>query len=183
MKLIKTKIEGAFIIEPDLFKDDRGFFLETYNKSKYDDLLESNLDFSQDNHSSSSQNTLRGLHLQIKKPQGKLVRVVRGEVRDVIVDLRHSSKTFKKWDSFLLNEENKRQLWVPPGLAHGFLVVSRVADFEYKCTQSYDPQDEGCLIWNDPQLEIEWGIDSPILSSKDKKGLFFDDLVRLIKSR
>ncbi|REG78353.1 dTDP-4-dehydrorhamnose 3,5-epimerase [Marinomonas pollencensis] len=176
MNLIKTDVEGAFIIEPKVFGDERGFFLETFQAERYKEQLGIDLDFVQDNHSRSGKNVLRGLHFQKTRPQGKLVRVVRGEVFDVAVDIRKDSPTYGKWAGVYLTEENKRQFWVPPGLAHGFVVLSDVADFEYKCTDYYDPSDEGCLMWNDPTVAIEWpeGIE-PILSYKDKFGLQLKD--------
>ena len=177
MKVIKTDVAGAVIIEPKVFGDERGFFLETFQSERYKELAGIELDFVQDNHSRSGKNVLRGLHFQKSRPQGKLVRVVRGEVFDVAVDIRKDSPTYGQWAGVYLTEENKRQFWVPPGLAHGFVVLSDVADFEYKCTDYYDPSDEGCLIWNDPTVAIEWpeGIE-PILSEKDKLGSLFVDL-------
>ncbi|MGO3346287.1 MAG: dTDP-4-dehydrorhamnose 3,5-epimerase [Marinomonas sp.] len=177
MNLIKTDVAGAFIIEPKVFGDERGFFLETFQAERYKEQLGIDLDFVQDNHSRSGKNVLRGLHFQKTRPQGKLVRVVRGEVFDVAVDIRKDSPTYGQWAGVYLTEENKRQFWVPPGLAHGFVVLSDVADFEYKCTDYYDPSDEGCLMWNDPTVAIEWpeGIE-PILSGKDQLGSLFVDL-------
>jgi dTDP-4-dehydrorhamnose 3,5-epimerase len=177
MNVIKTNIDGAVIIKPKVFGDERGFFLETFQLLRYQEMAGIDLPFVQDNHSRSSKNVLRGLHFQKTKPQGKLVRVVRGEVFDVIVDIRKDSPTYGKWTGVTLSEENKSQLWVPPGLAHGFVVLSDTADFEYKCTDYYDPSDEGCLIWNDPEISVEWpsGIE-PILSAKDKVGLRLNEL-------
>ena len=176
MNVIKTDVEGVLIIEPKVFGDERGFFLETFQAKRYQQEAGIELPFVQDNHSRSSKGVLRGLHFQKTKPQGKLVRVVSGEVFDVAVDIRPDSKTYGKWAGTLLSAENKHQFWVPPGLAHGFVVLSDTADFEYKCTDYYDPADEGCLIWNDPDLAIEWPITEPILSEKDKLGLFFKEL-------
>lgn len=177
MKINTTDIDGAVIIEPKVFGDERGFFLETFQAERYAELAGINLPFVQDNHSRSSKNVLRGLHFQKSKPQGKLVRVVRGQVFDVAVDLRKDSATYGKWAGILLTEDNKRQFWVPPGLAHGFVVLSDIADFEYKCTDYYDPSDEGSLIWNDPQIGIEWPEEiEPILSEKDKVALSFDKI-------
>lgn len=170
MQVISTKVDGAVIIEPKVFGDERGFFLETFQAERYRELADIDLAFVQDNHSRSSKNVLRGLHFQKTKPQGKLVRVVRGEVFDVVVDIRKGSPTFGAWAGVILSEENKKQLWVPPGLAHGFVTLSDTADFEYKCTDYYDPSDEGCLIWNDPHIGIEWPIDDPHLSEKDALG-------------
>ncbi|MGI1669187.1 MAG: dTDP-4-dehydrorhamnose 3,5-epimerase [Neptuniibacter sp.] len=176
MNVIKTDVEGVLIIEPKVFGDERGFFLETFQAKRYQQEVGIELPFVQDNHSRSTKGVLRGLHFQKTKPQGKLVRVVSGEVFDVAVDIRPDSKTYGKWAGTLLSAENKRQFWVPPGLAHGFVVLSDTADFEYKCTDYYDPADEGCLIWNDPDLAIEWPITEPILSEKDKLGLLFKEL-------
>lgn len=177
MKVINTNIEGVVIVEPKVFGDDRGFFLETFQAERYRELAGIDLPFVQDNHSRSGKNVLRGLHFQKTKPQGKLVRVVRGEVFDVAVDIRKGSPTYGQWAGVLLSEDNKRQFWVPPGLAHGFVVLSDMADFEYKCTDYYDPTDEGCLIWNDPSVAIDWpkGIE-PKLSEKDKLGLTLSEL-------
>ncbi len=172
MKISKIEIDGPLIIEPEVFGDRRGFFLESFRSKT---LLENGVkyDFVQDNHSRSEKNVLRGLHFQHKNPQGKLVRCTRGTVFDVIVDIRKQSKTFGEFFSIELSEENKKILWVPPGFAHGFCVTSEIADFQYKCTNYYNPNDEGGLIWNDPQLNIPWPISSPILSKKDSsfKGL------------
>lgn len=176
MNVIDTKIHDVKIIEPKVFGDHRGFFLETFQKDRYKEMLNIDLEFVQDNHSRSSQGVLRGLHFQTKNPQGKLVRVVRGEVLDVAVDIRKESPTFGQWEGVILSEENKRQFWVPPGLAHGFVVLSEIADFEYKCTDYYDPNSEGCLLWNDPSLGINWQIENPKLSEKDKNGKLFSEL-------
>ena len=177
MNVIKTNIDGVVIIEPKVFGDERGFFLETFQAERYKDLAGIDLPFVQDNHSRSGKNVLRGLHFQKTNPQGKLVRVVRGEVFDVAVDIRRDSPTYGQWSGVILSEENKRQFWVPPGLAHGFVVLSDIADFEYKCTDYYDPTDEGCLMWDDPTVGIEWpeGIE-PILSAKDQDGLALGEL-------
>lgn len=176
MKVSKTAIEGALVIKPDVFGDDRGFFMETFQAVRYRDVIGGQFDFVQDNYSRSSKNVLRGLHFQKTNPQGKLVRVVMGEVFDVAVDIRLDSPTYGQWHGVRLNAENKLQFWLPPGLAHGFLVLSDLADFEYKCTDYYDNSDEGCLIWNDPELNINWPCDNPLLSDKDKMGLKFRDL-------
>ncbi|WP_067216963.1 dTDP-4-dehydrorhamnose 3,5-epimerase [Marinomonas gallaica] len=177
MNVIETNIADVVIIEPKVFGDERGFFLETFQAERYQEMAGIDLPFVQDNHSRSGKNVLRGLHFQKSKPQGKLVRVVRGEVFDVAVDIRPDSPTYGQWAGVLLSEDNKRQFWVPPGLAHGFVVLSDIADFEYKCTDYYDPSDEGCLIWNDASVGIEWpeGIE-PILSAKDELGLSFEEL-------
>lgn len=178
MKVIDTKIEGVKIIEPKVFGDSRGFFLESFSQKRYQEMLNIDLDFVQDNHSRSSKGVLRGLHFQQSNPQGKLVRVVRGEVFDVAVDVRPGSPTFGQWEAVLLSEENKKQFWIPPGLAHGFVVLSDIADFEYKCTTYYDPSSEFSLLWNDPQVGIEWPeIDVEFkLSEKDKVGKLLSEL-------
>lgn len=176
MKIIDTKIADVKIIEPKVFGDERGFFLETFQSEKYKRALNIESEFVQDNHSRSAKNVLRGLHFQRNNPQGKLVRVVRGEVYDVAVDIRPESPTYKQWVGVYLSEENKTQFWVPPGLAHGFVVISEYADFEYKCTNYYDPSSEGCLAWNDPELGIDWPVSEPILSEKDKAGQLLSEL-------
>lgn len=176
MNVIETKLKDCFIIEPRVFGDERGFFLETFQEQRYSELVGINLPFIQDNHSRSSKGVLRGLHFQKTKPQGKLVRVVRGEVYDVAVDIRANSPTYGQWEAVILSEENKTQFWVPPGFAHGFMVLSDIADFEYKCTDYYDSSDEGSLLWNDPDLNIPWPIDNPKLSEKDKSAPFLAGL-------
>ncbi|TNE86150.1 MAG: dTDP-4-dehydrorhamnose 3,5-epimerase [Gammaproteobacteria bacterium] len=176
MKVIQTGIKDCVVIEPRVFGDQRGFFLETFQASRYAELANINLPFVQDNHSRSARGVLRGLHFQIRHPQGKLVRVVRGEVFDVAVDLRRDSPTFGQWHGVVLNEDNKRQFWVPPGFAHGFIVLSEFADFEYKCTDYYAPDDEGAIRWDDPDLAIDWpgGFDIQ-LSEKDASALGFKE--------
>jgi len=176
MNVIKTKLKDCVIIEPKVFGDERGFFLETFQADRYSDLAGITLPFVQDNHSRSSKDVLRGLHFQKTKPQGKLVRVVRGEVYDVAVDIRSGSATYGQWEAVILSEENKTQFWVPPGFAHGFVVLSETADFEYKCTEYYDPSDEGSLLWNDPDLNIPWPIENPKLSEKDANAPLLADL-------
>jgi dTDP-4-dehydrorhamnose 3,5-epimerase len=156
MKVISTSLKDCVVIEPRVFGDDRGFFLETFQAERYAQEANISLPFVQDNHSRSGKGVLRGLHFQRNKPQGKLVRVVSGEVFDVAVDLRRDSPTFGQWEGVYLSGDNKRQFWVPPGFAHGFVVVSETADFEYKCTDYYDPSDEGSIAWNDEGLGIEW---------------------------
>lgn len=175
MKVINTSIPDLKIIEPKVFGDDRGFFFESYNQNNLKSLAGISEDFVQDNHSRSSKGVLRGLHYQLKNPQGKLVRVVTGEVYDVVVDLRKSSETFGQWVGVHLSEQNKRMLFVPAGFAHGFLVLSESADFLYKTTSFYDPQSERCLMWNDEDLAIKWPLDGkePILSNKDILGTTF----------
>lgn len=176
MNVIKTKLKDCVIIEPKVYGDERGFFLETFQADRYADLASITLPFVQDNHSRSSKGVLRGLHFQKTKPQGKLVRVVRGEVYDVAVDIRQGSPTYGQWEAVILSEENKTQFWVPPGFAHGFVVLSETADFEYKCTDYYNPSDEGSLLWNDPDLNIPWPIDNPKLSEKDANAPLLADL-------
>ena len=176
MKVTESGIKGVYTIEPDVYIDDRGFFMETFHIERYRKLLGMNLDFVQDNISRSSRNVLRGMHFQRNYPQGKIVKASRGEILDVIVDLRKDSPTYGTWESFKLSEQNKLQVWIPPGLAHGFLVMSDSADFEYKCTEYYHPEDEHCLMWNDSEVAIDWPINDPILSEKDKRGLSLKDL-------
>ena len=180
MQVIKTKLDGAIIIEPTVFGDQRGFFMETYRKTHYQEVG-IGLEFVQDNHSRSSKGVLRGLHFQKTKPQGKLVRVVRGEVFDVAVDIREGSPTFGQWEGVILTEENKRQFYVPPGFAHGFVTLSDTADFEYKCTDYYDPSDEGVIRWNDPEIGIEWPVNEPQLSDKDANASLLTDLIKAFK--
>jgi dTDP-4-dehydrorhamnose 3,5-epimerase len=167
MNVFKTKLQDCVIIEPRVLGDERGFFLETFQAERYAELAGITLPFVQDNYSRSSKDVLRGLHFQKTKPQGKLVRVVKGQVYDVAVDIRHGSSTFGQWEAVILSEENKTQFWVPPGFAHGFVVLSDTADFEYKCTDYYDPADEGSILWSDSDLDIPWPIDDPKLSDKD----------------
>ena len=167
MKVVETKLKDCVIIEPKVFGDERGFFLETFQSSNYRAQAGIDYTFVQDNHSRSARGVLRGLHFQKRRPQGKLVRVVRGEVYDVAVDIRKGSNTYGEWEGVVLSEYNKKQFWVPPGFAHGFLVLSEMADFEYKCTDYYDPSDEGCILWSDHTLDIPWAIDKPLLSEKD----------------
>jgi dTDP-4-dehydrorhamnose 3,5-epimerase len=176
VNVIDTCIADVKIIEPKVFGDDRGFFLETFQEERYKALLNIDVDFVQDNHSRSTKGVLRGLHFQKTKPQGKLVRVVSGSVFDVAVDIRPDSPTFGRWAGVTLSEDNKHQFWVPPGLAHGFVVTSEVADFEYKCTDYYDPSDEGCLAWDDSEVGIEWPLKDVLLSDKDKQGLSLKEL-------
>ena len=178
MNIEKTNLPGVLIVNTNKYKDNRGFFLETYHQERYLDhnIPGINLKFVQDNHSFSYKNVLRGMHFQLEKPQGKLVRVLRGEVFDVAVDIRKKSPTFGNWEGVILSDKNKRQLWVPPGFAHGLLVLSNFADFEYKCTDYYDPNDEGCLLWNDPDLGINWPLNDPILSFKDRNANKLIDL-------
>ncbi|CAN4270821.1 RfbC dTDP-4-dehydrorhamnose 3,5-epimerase and related enzymes [Methylophilaceae bacterium] len=172
MQAVKTSIPDVIIFEPKVFGDDRGFFYESFNANMFEQATGLNPHFVQDNHSKSAKNVLRGLHYQIEQAQGKLVRVTHGEVFDVAVDLRISSPTFGKWESTILSSENKRQMWIPPGFAHGFLVLSDTAEFLYKTTNFYAPQHECCLKWDDQTLAIQWPTNaSPLLSAKDSMGL------------
>ena len=168
---IETDIKDVFIIEPTVFSDSRGYFMETFNLKDFKENTGLDISFVQNNQSKSSKNVLRGLHFQYTKPQAKLVRVIKGEVFDVAVDLRKNSNSYGKWVGELLSEENKRQLFVPEGFAHGFLVLSEYAEFVYSCTNFYDPEDEGGILWNDPDIAIDWPIanNEIILSEKDKK--------------
>ena len=170
-KFMETSIEGVYIIEPTVFGDERGYFMETYQEKEF---KEAGIDgtFVQDNQSKSKRGVLRGLHFQRTKPQGKLVRVIRGEVFDVAVDLRRDSATYGKWEGVVLSEDNKKQFYIPEGFAHGFLVLSDEAEFTYKCTDFYHADDEGGILWNDPEIGVEWpleGVDEIILSEKDEK--------------
>ena len=176
MKISHSKLKGCVIIEPHVFGDERGFLLETFQAARYEQVAGIDLPFVQDNHSRSAKGVLRGLHFQKTKPQGKLVRVVRGEVYDVAVDIRKGSATFGEWEGVILSEDNKKQFWVPPGFAHGFVVVSAAADFEYKCTDYYDPSDEDSILWSDPDLDIPWPIANPVLSTKDESAKRLVDL-------
>ena len=182
MKVTPTAIPDVLIIEPKVFGDARGFFYESFNGRAFDEAVGLHVEFVQDNHSRSSKGVLRGLHYQIQQPQGKLVRVARGAVFDVAVDVRKSSSTFGKWVGVELSEDNHRQLWVPPGFAHGFLVLSETAEFLYKTTDYYAPAHERCIACDDPDVGIDWpleeaGINAPILSEKDRKGFGLMDVV------
>lgn len=169
---IPTALSGVIILEPKIFKDDRGFFYESFNQKDFNQATGLDVHFVQDNHSQSKKGVLRGLHYQISQPQGKLVRVTRGEVFDVSVNLQRNHPEFGKWVGVHLNDQNHRQLWIPPGFAHGFLVLSEVADFLYKTTDYYSQQDERCLRWNDSEVGINWPIKStPTLTDKDLHGL------------
>ena len=176
MNAQSTAIEGVFVLEPKVFGDARGFFMESYNRRAFREATGLDIDFVQDNHSRSRKGVLRGLHYQIQQPQGKLVRVTSGAVFDVAVDIRRGSSTFGCWVGVELSADNHRQLWVPPGMAHGFVVLSDSADFLYKTTDYYDPQFERSIAWNDPTIGIDWplaahGITEPLLSDKDRAGL------------
>ena len=166
MQIEETDIPGVLVVTPKVFGDERGFFLETYNKEEFQQAgIEP--EFVQDNHSKSTQGVVRGLHYQKKFPQGKLIWVIQGEVLDVIVDIRRGSPTFARWTSILISAENKKQVWIPGGLAHGFAVLSETAEFCYKVTEYYHPEDEAGIRWNDPQLNIDWQVQNPLLSEKD----------------
>ena len=176
MNIIPTKIPDVLILEPDIFGDSRGFFFESYNEKEFREMTRLPVTFVQDNHSRSNKHVLRGLHYQIRQPQGKLVRVISGEVFDVAADIRRSSPTFGKWVGEYLTAENKKQMWVPSGFAHGFLVLSGVAEFLYKTTDYYAPEHERCISWNDPVLNVQWPITvNPLVSEKDEKGILFQD--------
>ena len=168
MKIIQTTLPEVLLIEPKVFGDHRGFFLETWNSDRYLDAGFPDVGFVQDNHSRSRKGVLRGLHFQLNYPQGKLVQAVTGSVFDVAVDIRVGSPNFGKWIGYELTGENHRQLWIPPGFAHGFSVLSDVVDFTYKCTDLYRPEDEGGVLWSDPAIGIDWHTDAPLLSEKDK---------------
>lgn len=177
MKILNTELQGVLIVEPDVFGDARGYFLETWNKQRY---AEAGLavNFVQDNLSFSRKGTLRGLHFQNPQPQGKLVYVLQGEVFDVAVDVRVDSPTFGRWLGVLLSAENKRQFYVPPGFAHGFCVTSETALFAYKCTDVYNPKMEGSVAWDDPDIGIQWPVTDPLLSDKDKRAPRLKDVPR-----
>ncbi|WP_417223675.1 dTDP-4-dehydrorhamnose 3,5-epimerase [Amphritea sp.] len=175
MKYEQLKLKGVVLLTPEVFSDERGFFLETFRQSDFNEHC-GNFVFVQDNHSKSSKGILRGLHYQKNNPQGKLVRVTKGEVYDVAVDLRQSSPTFGQWVGVILNDINKQLLWIPPGFAHGFYVMSDDAEFQYKCTDYYSPEDDVSILWNDVSIGIEWPAfdSSPVLSNKDLNGISFN---------
>jgi dTDP-4-dehydrorhamnose 3,5-epimerase len=174
MRANPCAISDVLLLEPRVFGDDRGFFFESYNQKAFQEATGLDVTFVQDNHSKSTRNVLRGLHYQVLQPQGKLVRVVQGEVFDVAVDIRKGSPTFGQWVGEILSADNKKQLWIPPGLAHGFVVLSETAEFLYKTTDYYAPAHERCIAWNDPDLGIDWYIKGePLLSAKDAAGLSF----------
>ncbi|MBW4509776.1 MAG: dTDP-4-dehydrorhamnose 3,5-epimerase [Scytonematopsis contorta HA4267-MV1] len=176
MYIIPSEISDILLIQPQVFADNRGFFFESYNHQKFTDKTGITVNFVQDNHSLSQQNVLRGLHYQIIKPQGKLVRVIVGKIFDVAVDIRKSSPTFGRWVGYELSAENKLHLWIPPGFAHGFLVLSSVAEVLYKTTDYYEPKGDRTILWNDPDIGIIWpGTDTPTLSGKDQEGKRFKD--------
>lgn len=180
MKVIDTTIPDVKIIEPTVFGDERGFFMETWNQQKFEDIVtKQTTKFVQDNHSKSKKGILRGLHYQTENTQGKLVRVISGEVFDVAVDIRKDSPTFGKWIGEYLSAENKRQLWIPEGFAHGFYVTSDEAEFVYKCTDYYNPNAEISILWSDKKLSINWPVsEKPLLSDKDKLALTFDEYIK-----
>lgn len=183
MKVINTKIQSVKIIEPSVYQDTRGFFMETWNQKKFEELVTGEpTEFVQDNHSKSNKGILRGLHFQKINTQGKLVRVISGEVFDVAVDMRKNSSTFGEWVGEYLSAENKRQLWIPEGFAHGFLVTSNEAEFVYKCTDFYNPDAEVSILWNDSELDINWPIDNDnvILSAKDRHGITLNQFLSII---
>jgi dTDP-4-dehydrorhamnose 3,5-epimerase len=175
VKFSNLSLDGLVLIEPDVFKDGRGFFLETYNFEKYR-KKGMPLNFVQDNHSSSARGTLRGLHAQLKYPQGKLVRTIDGEIFDVVVDVRPDSKTFGEWEGFTLSAENFLQIYIPPGFLHGFCVLSETAQVEYKCTDFYRPEDEIAVLWSDPDLKINWPMKNPQLSKRDQNASKFNEV-------
>ncbi len=177
MNLIPTDIPDVLIVEPKVFGDARGFFYESFNAKRFAELTGITTPFVQDNHSKSARHVLRGLHYQIKQAQGKLVRAVQGEVLDVAVDIRKSSPTFGKAITIRLSADNKRMLWVPPGFAHGFVVLSETAEFLYKTTDYWAPEHERSILWNDPDLNIDWQLDgaTPLLAAKDQAGIRFKD--------
>jgi dTDP-4-dehydrorhamnose 3,5-epimerase len=175
MKSTRLAIPDVVLFEPRIFGDERGFFFESYNQRVFEEAIGRQVRFVQDNHSRSAHKVLRGLHYQIRQPQGKLVRVVAGSVFDVAVDLRKSSPTFGQWVGEILSEDNKKQLWVPEGFAHGFVVLSESAEFLYKTTDYYSPEHERCIAWNDPVLAIDWPVSgTPSVSAKDAQGVRFD---------
>lgn len=178
MQVTPTEIEALKIIEPDCYGDERGFLFESYSARRYAEEAGITLDFVQDNHSRSTRGVLRGLHFQLTNAQGKLVRIAAGEIFDVGVDLRRGSATFGHWVGVVLSAENRRQLWVPPGFAHGFYVLSEIAEVLYKATEYYDPDDEHCLAWNDPAVGVDWplGGTEPIVSERDRAGRALDKI-------
>ncbi|NCN89767.1 MAG: dTDP-4-dehydrorhamnose 3,5-epimerase [Gallionella sp.] len=177
MQALPTSLSGVFILEPKVFGDTRGFFYESFNARRFAELTDITTPFVQDNHSKSARHVLRGLHYQIRQAQGKLLRAVAGEVLDVAVDIRRSSPTFGQVETVILSAENKRMLWIPPGFAHGFVVLSESAEFLYKTTDYWAPEHERCILWNDPQLAIDWQLNgaTPLLSGKDQAGKLLKD--------
>jgi len=179
MRFVSTDLSGVLLIEPDVYRDERGFFLETYHARKYQTAGIPGV-FVQDNHSRSVRGTVRGLHAQRHRPQGKLIRVLQGEIFDVAVDIRRGSPTFRRWVGVTLSAENFRQVYVPPGFAHGFCVISETADVAYKCTELYDSADEFGVLWNDPDIGIAWPVRAPLLSEKDRTAPSLTDLTDML---
>jgi len=177
MKVLDTGLADVKLIELQVFHDERGYFLESFQAQRYQTLLGLDAPLVQDNRSGSYRGVLRGLHFQTRHPQGKLIQVAKGEVYDVAVDLRRGSATFGQWQGMILTASAYQQLWIPPGFAHGFVVTSAEAVVEYKCTDYYYPEYEACLLWNDPALAISWPVKEPVLSAKDQQGLLFEDIV------
>ena len=177
MKAVSLSIPGIILLEPNIFHDNRGYFYESFNQKNFENTVGLSPKFVQDNHSKSNKNVLRGLHYQLPpKAQGKLVRTIRGEIFDVAVDIREESPTFGQWHGEILSADNKKQLWIPTGFAHGFLTLSETAEVHYKATEFYDPDCEKCIVWNDPTIKIEWPIiDPPILSKKDLQGFALNE--------
>ena len=182
MRFGETGVAGAIVIEPDIYRDARGFFLETFHAAKYA-AAGIPATFVQDNHSASARGTLRGLHMQVLKPQGKLVRVIEGEIWDVALDVRPDSPTFMRWTAETLSAENFRQLYIPPGCAHGFCVTSDVAQVQYKCTELYEPADEIGIAWNDPVVAITWPISDPLLSARDQANRSLREVLAVLAER
>ena len=178
MKIMKTIFNDSYLLAPDVFPDDRGFFYEAYNSKNFNELIGDNILFVQDNHSFSYKNVLRGMHFQLEKPQGKLVSVINGNIFDVVADVNPKSKYFKKWIGVNLTSDNGKQLWIPPGYAHGFCVISDTANFVYKCTEFFDPNLDIGLNWNDPEINIDWPIKEPILSEKDRSLPFLNEVTK-----
>jgi len=178
VKVETTKLPGVLIIEPEVFGDERGFFMESFHEARYRDEAGIEEKFVQDNRSRSCKGVLRGIHFQKKKPQGKLVHVTQGQVFDVAVDINPQSGTFKQWVGISLSGTNHLQFYVPPGYGHGFLVMSDTADFQYKCTEFYYPEDEHGILWNDPDIGIDWPSDSPLLSAKDRDAITLNEYIK-----
>lgn len=171
MKVIQTKLRDVLILEPKTFSDDRGFFFESFHQAKFNEATGKDVRFVQDNHSCSKRNVLRGLHYQLRQEQGKLVRTILGAIFDLAVDIRKSSSSYGQWVGVIISAENKRQMWIPEGFAHGFLVLTETAEVQYKTTAFWAPEHERCIAWNDPDLAIEWPLQgTPVLSAKDSKG-------------
>ena len=173
MQILKTSLDGVLLLTPAVIEDERGFFYESFNKRQFEIATHAPIEFLQENHSRSAQGVIRGLHYQLEKPQGKLVRVTLGSIFDVVVDIRKTSSTYGQWMGVEISDENHHQLWIPPGFAHGFLVLSSLADIVYKATDYWHPEHERCIRWNDPTIAIDWpSVGEPILSDKDRLGEF-----------